>query len=145
MRLVKKNFSQLSPTQVYNILQARSDIFVMEQNCVYRDIDGLDFECMHVFFEDERNGRVLAYLRIFQKDSDTAQIGRVLSIEHGKGLGGKILSIGVETAKEIFSPKSIIVEAQCYAKGYYAREGFKVCSEEFLEDDIPHVYMRLDI
>ena len=145
MNLVKNFFSQLSPAHFYHILQARSDIFVMEQNCVYRDIDGLDFECIHIFFEDENSGKVLAYLRAFRKDSDTAQIGRVLSAEHGKGLGGKILSVGVETVKELFKPKSIIIEAQCYAIGYYAREGFKVCSEEFMEDDIPHVYMKLNI
>ena len=69
MHLVKNFFSQLSPAQVYHILQARSDIFVMEQNCVYRDIDGLDFECIHIFFEDENSGKVLAYLRAFRKDS----------------------------------------------------------------------------
>ena len=70
-------------------------------------------------------------------------MGRVLTLEHGKGLGGKLLKEGLELAKEAFHPEKIYIEAQCYATGYYEREGFKICSEEFLEDGIPHVQMEL--
>ena len=71
------------------------------------------------------------------------QVGRVLTIEHGKGLGGELLKAGLEQIKEKYNPKKIYIEAQCYATGYYEKEGFRICSDEFLEDGIPHVQMEL--
>ena len=68
-------------------------------------------------------------------------MGRVITLEHGKGLGGKLLKEGIRQVKEKMSPKAIYIEAQCYATGFYEREGFVICSEEFLEDGIPHVQM----
>jgi len=72
-------------------------------------------------------------------------MGRVLSLEHGKGLGGKILKDGISLVKGKMNPKSIYIEAQCYATGFYEREGFVICSEVFLEDGIPHVQMVLEL
>ena len=74
----------------------------------------------------------------------TAQIGRVLTVHHGTGLGGKLLKKGIEVVRETMQPERILLEAQSYATGYYAREGFQVTSDEFLEDGIPHVWMTLD-
>ena len=71
------------------------------------------------------------------------QVGRVLTVEHGTGLGGKLLRVGIECIKEKYCPRKIFIEAQCYAVGCYEREGFQICSEEFLEDGIPHVQMEL--
>lgn len=76
------------------------------------------------------------------EDNKVAQIGRVVTLEHGKGLGGKLLRKGVEVAESSFDPDCIYLEAQKYAIGYYAKEGFKVVSDEFLEDGIPHVKME---
>ena len=141
MKLVSKFFEELTTTELYEILKARAEIFVVEQECVYQDLDDKDYKSLHVFYEKE--GKVIGYLRSFEKEKDVIQMGRVLTIEHGKGLGGKLLKVGIEEIKTKQNPKKIFIEAQCYATGYYAREGFKVCSEEFLEDGIPHVEMGL--
>ena len=141
MKLVSKFFEELTTTELYEILKARAEIFVVEQECVYQDLDDKDYKSLHVFYEKE--GKVIGYLRSFEKEKDVIQMGRVLTIEHGKGLGGKLLKVGIEEIKTKQNPKKIFIEAQCYATGYYAREGFKICSEEFLEDGIPHVEMEL--
>ena len=141
MKLVSKFFKELSTVELYEILKSRAAIFVVEQNCVYQDLDDKDYHCLHVFLEE--SGCVLAYLRAFIKENNVVQVGRVLTLEHGKGLGAKILKEGLEQIKEKFNPKKIYIEAQCYAIGYYEREEFCVCSEEFLEDGIPHVQMEL--
>ena len=141
MKLVSKFFEELTTTELYELLKVRSEVFVVEQNCIYQDLDDKDYRSLHVFYEEDRE--VLAYLRAFTKKEGVVQIGRVLSTTHGIGLGGKILKEGLLQIQEKFHPKKIYLEAQCYAIGYYEREGFKVCSEEFLEDGIPHVAMEL--
>ena len=103
----------------------------------------MDPESLHVFFEDE--GRIAAYLRAFVKEPGVVQMGRVLTVDRGIGLGGKLLRAGIEEIRTRFHPAKIFIEAQSYAVGFYAREGFRVMSEEFLEDGIPHVKMELDL
>ena len=141
MKLVSKYFEELTTTELYELLKVRSEVFVVEQNCIYQDLDDKDYRSLHVFYEEE--GEVLAYLRAFIKEEGIVQVGRVLSATHGIGLGGEILKEGLLQIQEKFHPKKIYLEAQCYAIGYYEREGFKVCSKEFLEDGIPHVEMEL--
>ena len=79
------------------------------------------------------------------KDEKTVQMGRVLSLRHGEGYGAEILKAGIREIRKKMNPERVYIEAQCYATGYYEREGFKVCSEEFLEDGIPHVQMMLEM
>ena len=136
-----KYFDELTTRELYEILRARAEIFVVEQNCVYQDLDGIDYESLHVFAEE--GGKVTAYLRAFYKDKDTVQMGRVLTLHHGEGLGGKLLKEGIAQIRAKMHPAKICVDAQCYATGFYEREGFQICSEEFLEDGIPHVQMVL--
>ena len=136
-----KYFDELSTNELYEILRARAEIFVVEQNCVYQDLDGIDYESLHVFAEE--GGKVTAYLRAFYKDEDTVQMGRVLTLRHGEGLGGKLLREGMAQIRARMHPAKIWIDAQCYATGFYEREGFRICSEEFLEDGIPHVRMVL--
>ena len=136
-----KYFDELSTKELYEILRARAEIFVVEQNCVYQDLDGIDYESLHVFAEE--GGKVTAYLRAFYKDEDTVQMGRVLTLRHGEGLGGKLLREGIAQIRARMQPAIICIDAQCYATGFYEREGFRICSEEFLEDGIPHVQMVL--
>jgi len=143
MKTVSKFFSELNTTELYEILRTRSEIFVVEQDCVYQDLDGRDYESLHVFFEEA--GRVQACLRSFMKDQETAQMGRVVTLVHGKGLGRQLLKTGIEQIQMKQNPKRILIEAQCYATGYYEHEGFRVCSDEFLEDGIPHVRMILEL
>ena len=143
MKAIIKYFNELTTKELYEILKARSEIFVVEQNCVYQDIDDKDYESLHFFYEED--GKVAAYLRAFYRDDSVVQIGRVLTLQHGTGLGGKLLKEGIAQIKEKMKPSRLYIEAQCYAIGYYEKEGFRVCSEEFLEDGIPHVQMTLDL
>jgi len=144
MKLTTKYFHELTTNELYEILKARAEIFVVEQNCIYQDLDNIDYQSLHIFYED--NGKVIAYLRAFKKDSETGivQMGRVLTLIHGTGLGGKLLKEGLSQVKEKMNPSSIYIEAQCYATGFYEREGFVISSGEFLEDGIPHVKMILN-
>lgn len=145
MQLISKFFHELTTTELYELLKARAEIFVVEQTCVYQDLDDLDYNGLHVFYEE--NGKVLAYLRAFPKETEdqVIQMGRFLTVTHGTGLGGRLLKEGLEQIIEKMNPKQIYIHAQCYATGFYERAGFETCSEEFLEDDIPHVEMRLNV
>ena len=142
---VSKYFHELNTKELYEILKSRSEIFVVEQNCIYQDMDDIDYRSLHIFYQSE--GKIIAYLRAFEKDSSpkTVQIGRVLTLTHGIGLGGKLLKEGLSIIKEKMNPSSIYIEAQCYATGFYEREGFIISSPEFLEDGIPHVEMLLNV
>ena len=143
MNLVIKKFNELTTTELYGILKARAEVFVVEQNCVYQDLDDMDYNSLHIFLEEE--GKVKAYLRAFIKDANvgTVQIGRVLTIVRGTGLGLEVLKTGIEAVKNEFCAAKIYIEAQTYAIGFYEKVGFKVVSDEFLEDGIPHVAMEL--
>ena len=145
MELIVKHFNELSTTELYEILKTRFEIFVTEQECIYQDLDDKDQDAIHVFCYNA--GRVAGCLRVFMRDAKNgvAQIGRVVTLEHGKGIGGEILRKGVEVAKKSFNAKKIYLEAQVYAIGYYAKEGFEVVSDEFMEDGIPHVKMELQV
>ena len=143
MNLVIKKFNELTITELYEILKVRAEVFVVEQNCVYQDLDDTDYNSLHVFLEED--GKVKAYLRAFIKDAnaDTVQIGRVLTTIRGVGLGLDILKKGIEAVKNEFCADKIYIEAQTYAIGFYEKVGFQVVSDEFLEDGIPHVAMEL--
>lgn len=143
MELTIKTFQELTTKELYEILKVRGAIFVVEQKCAYQDIDGLDEASLHLFYED--GGQVQAYLRAFEKEPGVVQMGRVLTLRHGEGLGGRLLHEGILVIKEQFHPGKIVIEAQCYATGYYEKAGFQRCSEEFLEDGIPHVRMELTL
>ena len=143
MEFVIKHFNELSTTELYEILKTRFEIFVTEQECIYPDMDDKDQDAIHVFCWND-SGRVAACLRVFWKDDaeGVAQIGRVVTLEHGKGLGAQLLQVGVDVAINKLKAKKIYLEAQEYAIGYYAKEGFEVVSDVFMEDGIPHVKME---
>ena len=142
MELVVKTFAELNTHELYEILRVRAAVFVVEQECVYQDLDGIDSNAVHAFLQDE-NG-VQAYLRVFEKDERTAQMGRMLTVRRGSGLGGQLLKEGIRIARDVLKKDILYIEAQCYATGFYEREGFRITSEEFLEDGIPHVQMELE-
>ena len=141
MDLKIKDFEELSLHELYEIMRVRCAVFVVEQECVYQDIDGIDERAVHVFYEHENS--IYGYLRLFYKDEDhkIVQIGRVLSTERGRGFGRMVLHEGVKYAIETMKAETLYLEAQTYAIGFYQREGFEVVSDEFLEDGIPHVKM----
>ena len=146
MELIVKHFNELSTRELYEILKTRFEIFVTEQECIYQDLDDKDQDAIHVFCIND-SGRVAGCLRVFWNDkaAGVAQIGRVVTLEHGKGIGREILHKGVEIATEQLGAKKIYLEAQEYAIGYYAKEGFEVVSDVFMEDGIPHVKMELQV
>ncbi len=141
MELKVKTFSELTTGELYEILKSRAEIFVVEQNCVYQDLDDRDQSSLHIFFEEK--GKVKAYLRAFALDDQTVQIGRVLTLHHGTGLGGRLLKEGIRQVWERYAADRIYIEAQCYATGFYEKEEFRICTGEFMEDGIPHVGMEL--
>lgn len=143
MKIVSKYFYELSTRELYEILKARCDVFVVEQNCAYPELDGGDYESLHVYGEE--SGQLKAYLRAYIKEDGIVRMGRVLTLERGKGYGAQILCKGIEEIKKHFSPRIIYIEAQSYAIGFYEREGFQVCSDEFFEDGIAHVKMELKL
>ena len=100
MKFTVKTFDELTTRELYELLKVRAEIFVVEQNCVYQDLDDIDYRSLHMFYESE--GKILAYLRAFEKDSSskTVQIGRVLTLTHGTGLGGKLLKESISCIKE---------------------------------------------
>ena len=141
MNIIVKKFEELTNREVYEILKSRQDIFVVEQNCTCEDIDRKDYESIHVFIKED-DGTVSACLRVFTEDNNIARIGRVITLYHGRGLGRMILHEGVNVAENIFHADKIIIHSQTYAVGFYAKEGFEIVSEEFIEDGIPHVKME---
>ena len=140
MRHEVRAFDELSLRQLYALLKLRSDVFVVEQDCVYGDIDGRDFDAVHVLLYDEEDV-LQGYLRVYRHEDGTIRIGRVVSRTRGKNYGRMVLQDGIQVAEDTFKAEEIVIEAQVYAIPFYAKEGFITVSEEFLEDGIPHVRM----
>ena len=139
-----KKFQELTPDELYGIMKLRVDVFVCEQKCLAPELDGRDPDAVHVWFSDEEG--VQAYLRVLAPGAEHDEypaIGRVLTSKktRGTGLGGKLLAEGVRVTKEIYGDVPIYLEAQVYAAGYYAKQGFQIVSEEFILDGIPHYKM----
>ncbi len=141
MNKICKHFSNLTLKELKAIYQARNQVFIVEQNCPYLDIDSHDEHAYHLFFE--KAGKIAAYARILPKGEtfEAVSIGRVLTILRGQGLGNELLKAAIEVAEDKFQAEIIQIEAQVYAKGFYEKFGFQQTSEEFLEDDIPHIEM----
>lgn len=145
MNTIVKKFEELTTTELYEILKARAEIFIMEQNINYQDMDDIDYRSLHCFIKE--GNKVIAYLRAFYKSEDKAvvKIGRVLTLEHGKGLGRVLLEESIKAIKEQMRCDKIYIEAQKHAIGFYERFGFATTSGEFLEEGIIHVAMELDV
>ncbi len=145
MELVVKHFSELTAEELYEIYRLRVSVFVVEQNCPYQEVDELDREAYHLWLQDESG--IQAYLRVLAPGArfEDAGIGRVVAVRRREGLGSRILGEGIRVAQERFGAAAIRLEAQVYAKGLYEKAGFCEVSEEFLEDGIPHVEMRLEL
>lgn len=136
MEWVLKEFNELSVYELYEILKLRSDIFVVEQNCVYLDLDDKDQEAKHLYLKV--NDEIVAYLRILNKGVSykEASLGRVITKYRGLGYGKLLVDKGIEIADE-----DLMIGAQEYAVPFYEKCGFKVVSEHYLEDGIYHVKM----
>ena len=138
-----KHFNELNIYELYYLLQLRSEVFVVEQNCVYQDMDDKDQKALHVL--GFKRDKVVAYTRIFGPGDyfKEASIGRVVvsKKERQYKYGYKIMEASIEAINEYFNQSTIKISAQVYLKQFYNNLGFKVVGEEYLEDDIPHIAM----
>jgi len=145
MEVVVKKFNELTVGELYEILRVRAEIFVVEQNCVYQDLDGVDQDAYHVYMQEE--GKIVAYLRVIDRGKrlEEVSIGRVVSTDRHKGLGSRLMTVGFAVAREKFGAERVKIGAQVQAKPFYESLGFRQVSQEYMEDGIPHVYMLADI
>lgn len=143
MEFKLKHFNDLSTNELYEILKSRAEVFVVEQNCPYQDIDDKDRHSHHLFFEE--NNRVVSYVRVIDKgiSYDEVSIGRVITLKsyRGQGLSKKILLEAIKFTENILNEVAIRISAQAYLIDFYTSVGFKQISDTYLEDGIPHVAM----
>ena len=143
IKISVKTFSQLSTEELYNLLQLRSEVFVVEQDCVYQDIDGKDQKALHVL--GIKNDKIVAYTRIFKPGDyfKPASIGRVVVKENERQFkyGYDIMNASIDAIKTHFKETIIKISAQTYLRKFYNNLGFKQVGEEYLEDGIPHIGM----
>ena len=144
MQVYVKAFEELSPAELYAILRLRVEVFMLEQKCLYPDLDGLDRQALHVWLSED--GELAAYLRVLPRGvrSEDVMIGRVIAVRRGCGLGAQVMREGIRAARERLGADRICLEAQVYAQGFYEKLGFRRVSEPFDEDGIPHVKMLLE-
>ena len=141
--ITTKRFSDLKLEELYGILRVRSEVFVTGQKCLYVDPDGRDFGSVQVFAS--KGDRIIGCLRIYGKEAGVVQIGRVAVIEslRGTGVGRMMMRQAISHVTENLTDEKIYLEAQTYAIGFYEKLGFKVISDEFLDEGIPHKGMEL--
>lgn len=148
-----KTFDELTSVDLYHILKARSQVFVVEQNCAYQDMDEVDFDCLHlVAHKDEA---LVGYCRIIAPESSTSatnalpmpRIGRVLVLPkyRGEGLARQIMTHAIKHCRKKYGKKPIAISAQTYLLNFYESLGFVRASEFYLTDGLEHVDMVLPI
>lgn len=140
-----KEFNDLSTEELYAILQLRTEIFVVEQNCVFQDMDGKDEDAYHLMcYEDDS---LIAYTRLLPagKSYSECSIGRVVTkkINRGKGIGKELMAISIEYSYRLFGKSPIRIGAQLYLEKFYSSFGFKKESDIYIEDGIEHIEMVL--
>ncbi|WP_407271993.1 GNAT family N-acetyltransferase [Radiobacillus sp. PE A8.2] len=142
-----KTFEQLSTSELYSILKARVDVFVVEQNCPYPEVDNVDQACLHLF--SEKNGEIIAYARLIPSEIlyPQASIGRVLihKAHRGHGYAHQLMKKAIEVINDDRKQSAIKLHGQEYLRHFYGSFGFKEITEVYLEDNIPHVDMLLEL
>lgn len=143
MELNIKRFSELGNQELYKIIEARINVFVVEQNCPYQECDNKDQDSFHLFYQDQN--QIAGYLRIIPPGISykEASIGRVLVKKEYRreGLGFKMMEAAIAFIKNNFGTEAVRISAQEYILKFYQQLGFKVVSDRYLEDDIPHYQM----
>ncbi len=138
-----KKFSELENNELYKILELRCEVFVVEQNCAYNDVDNKDQDAYHLLLED--NKKIIAGLRILKKgvSYDQISIGRVVVSKTHRGLGiaKEMMLKAIEFIENDLNEKEIKISAQAYLIEFYKSIGFVEVSQVYLEDDIPHIDM----
>ena len=146
MKIVVKRFSDLTNIELYEILKLRNEVFIVEQNCAYQDCDNKDFKSYHILSYDNEN--MVAYLRILEKgvSYDEVSIGRVLVRKNyrGEGIARRNMLYAMSFIEDNLKEGRIRISAQQYLLEFYKSLGFKVVSDSYLEDNIPHVEMLFE-
>lgn len=144
---ILKSFQDLSLEELYEILQIRQKVFVLEQDCSYLDCDGKDQYAYHLYGINE-DREIVTYSRLLPPDVSypgDASIGRVLSDKRlrGSGAGKRLMLESIRYCLQLFGELPIRISGQCYLRGFYGSLGFIEVGEEYFEDDIPHIEMVL--
>jgi len=138
-----KPFAELTAGDVYEIIKARFNVFYLEQQIRYPDLDDVDYICTHVSLF--ANGQVIAYARLFaDEEQGTMRIGRMLTVARGQGYGRQLMENVIAEARRQ-GAKRLFLHAQMHAVPFYALFGFRPVGEEFSEADIPHLGMELNL
>jgi len=141
-----KPFNDLTPQEVYDILGLRQDVFIIEQACIYQDIDGIDTSSHHILASSKET--LIAYSRIIPiADSDYVKLGRIIVHNEHRGiaLGRHLVQYSISEAIRLYSPKYIHISAQSYLLQFYESFGFHSISDTYDLDGITHLDMSLDI
>lgn len=143
LQIITKTYSELTKDELYKALQLRSEVFVVEQDCVYQDIDFKDQNALHVL--GFKNEKLVAYTRIFKPGDyfEKASIGRVIVAKNERinKYGFKIMEASINAISTFFNETEIKISAQKYLTKFYKSLGFNVVGNEYLEDGIPHIGM----
>lgn len=143
MNFEVKHFNDLTINELYSLLQLRSEVFVVEQNCVFLDIDGKDSKALHIL--GKKNNEIIAYTRLFKQGDcfKESSIGRVVvkKLERKHSYGHDLMRFSIKVIKEKFKTSEIKIGAQTYLRKFYESYGFVKVGEEYIEDGIPHIYM----
>lgn len=139
-----KSFEELTTAELYAILRLRSEVFIIEQNCAYQDLDNSDQKALHLMGTDD-SGQLLAYTRIFEPGIKftEASIGRVVTspLARGKGAGRELMERSISELQQHYGKIPIKIGAQQYLQRFYTSLGFEQISDTYLEDGIPHIEM----
>lgn len=139
-------FDELTATELYEMLKLRVDVFVVEQNCPYPELDNLDQQSVHLAYRE--NGKILAYARLVPGEIKygVPSIGRVIvdPAARGRGLSRELMNRSVDFIFTEWQPSEIRLQGQLYLKEFYQSFGFNPISDVYDEDGIPHVDMKLD-
>ncbi|PZD94002.1 GNAT family N-acetyltransferase [Paenibacillus sambharensis] len=139
-----KHYDELTKSELYRILQERTQVFVVEQNCPYQEVDGKDLASYHLYQSDEA-GRIIAYLRILPAGVSYAEasLGRVLVAEdyRRKGIASELVGKALHYVRHELNEPAVRISAQAHLEGFYQSFGFKTTSQPYLEDGIPHINM----
>ena len=141
-----KHFSELTAYEIYDILALRSEVFVVEQNCIFPDIDGIDKLTYHLFGYQQK--KLVACCRLIGKDivyQNMTSIGRVVNAAsvRGTGVGKIMMKRAIEKCRGLFGKLPIRIGAQFYLKNWYSNFGFVSCEDNYMEDGIEHIHMEL--
>lgn len=142
-----RHFSELTAAELYSILRLRTQVFILEQSCLYQDVDGKDVSCYHIFATD-KNAQAVAYSRVLPAgvSYDEVSIGRVVTSPsvRGTGAGKALMEKTMKFISEKFGRVGVRISAQSYLIKFYSDFGFRTAGDEYLEDDIPHTQMLFD-